>query len=300
MNMGTTWLSLRKLRHAFLISLWPDNTWRHRSGSALALVCLGASQHQTIAWANADISLVRSCGIHLRTLSRRLPKQIHSVMSLKVTILKLLLQLPGNNELNHQCQSDGHQTQIWSIFFMYSEFLLDYRVTRYDITTHLAVILTLYLPRSASWLTSVTSDVTCIYHIIMGKLVLCLNDQLHCTWDLKRAPHAWPIYKGEVWGFRLREAEQIVYIHVACVVLLTLLWRHNGRDSVSDHQPHDCLFNPLIRRRSKKTPKLRVTGLCARNSPGTGEFPAQMASNVENVSIWWRHHGTEPDVYQSQ
>ena len=23
----------------------------------------------------------------------------------------------------------------------------------------------------------------------------------------------------------------------------------------------------------------------------TGEFPAQMASNAENVSIWWRHHG---------
>ena len=26
------------------------------------------------------------------------------------------------------------------------------------------------------------------------------------------------------------------------------------------------------------------------NSPGTGEFPAQMASNAENISIWWRHH----------
>ena len=25
-------------------------------------------------------------------------------------------------------------------------------------------------------------------------------------------------------------------------------------------------------------------------TPGTGEFPAQMASNPENVSIWWRHH----------
>ena len=37
----------------------------------------------------------------------------------------------------------------------------------------------------------------------------------------------------------------------------------------------------------KKTLKLRVTGLCARNSPVTGEFPAQMA---ENVSIWLRHH----------
>ena len=23
---------------------------------------------------------------------------------------------------------------------------------------------------------------------------------------------------------------------------------------------------------------------------GAGEFPAQMASNAENVSIWWRHH----------
>ena len=25
--------------------------------------------------------------------------------------------------------------------------------------------------------------------------------------------------------------------------------------------------------------------------PVTGEFPAQMASNAENASIWWRHHG---------
>ena len=70
-----------------------------------------------------------------------------------------------------------------------------------------------------------------------------------------------------------------------------LQWRHSGRDSVSNHQPHDCLLNHLLRRRSKKTSKLRVTGLCERNSPGTGEFPAQMASNTENVSIWWRNHG---------
>ena len=66
---------------------------------------------------------------------------------------------------------------------------------------------------------------------------------------------------------------------------------HNGHDSVSNHQPHACLINRLFRRRSKKTPKPRVTGLCAGNSPGNGEFPAQMASNAENVSIWWRHHG---------
>ena len=64
-----------------------------------------------------------------------------------------------------------------------------------------------------------------------------------------------------------------------------LQWRHNGRDSVSNHQPHDCSLNRLFRRRSKKTSKLRVTGLCAGNSPVTGEFPAQMASNAENGSI---------------
>ena len=71
---------------------------------------------------------------------------------------------------------------------------------------------------------------------------------------------------------------------------VSLRWRHNVRDSVSNHQPHDCLLDRVFRRRLKKTSKLRVTGLCAGNSPGTGEFPAQMASYAENVSIWWRHH----------
>ena len=69
-----------------------------------------------------------------------------------------------------------------------------------------------------------------------------------------------------------------------------LRWRYNGRDSVSNHQPHDCFLNRLFRHRSEKTLKLCVTGLCVGNSPEAGEFPAQMASNAENVSIWWRHH----------
>ena len=71
----------------------------------------------------------------------------------------------------------------------------------------------------------------------------------------------------------------------------SLQWRHNGRDGVSNHQPHYCLLNRLFRHRSKKIWKLRVTGLCAGNSPVTGELPAQKASNAENASIWWRHHG---------
>ena len=68
----------------------------------------------------------------------------------------------------------------------------------------------------------------------------------------------------------------------------SLQWRHNERDSVSNRQLHDRLLNRLFRHRLKKTSKLRVTGLYAGNSPG--EFPAQRASNAENVSIWWHHH----------
>ena len=70
----------------------------------------------------------------------------------------------------------------------------------------------------------------------------------------------------------------------------TLLWRHSDRDGVSNHQCLDCLLNRLFRRRSKKISKPRVTGLCEGNLPVIGELPTQRVSNVENVSIWWRHH----------
>ena len=54
---------------------------------------------------------------------------------------------------------------------------------------------------------------------------------------------------------------------------LALRWRHNESDVVSNHRPHDCLLNRLFRHRSKKTSKLRVTGLCEGNSPMTSQFP---------------------------
>ena len=85
----------------------------------------------------------------------------------------------------------------------------------------------------------------------------------------------------------------------ACVLLmragimpgLSLQWRHNGHENVSNYRRLDCLLSRLFRRKSKKTSKLCVTGLCEGNSPVIGEFPAQRANNAENVSIWWRHHG---------
>ena len=62
----------------------------------------------------------------------------------------------------------------------------------------------------------------------------------------------------------------------------TLQWRHNGLDSVSNHQHHDCLLKRLSRRRSKKTSKLCVTGLCVGirrrpvNSPHKGPVMRKM------------------------
>ena len=62
----------------------------------------------------------------------------------------------------------------------------------------------------------------------------------------------------------------LYYCFYRCFCQSTALqWRHYGRDSGSNHQPHLCLLNRLFGRRS---------------------FPAQMASNTEKVSIWWRHH----------
>ena len=75
---------------------------------------------------------------------------------------------------------------------------------------------------------------------------------------------------------------------VSDIPLKLLQWSHNV--TASQITSLTIVYSVVYSGKSKKTPKLRVTGLCAGNSPGTGEFPAQMASYVENVSIWWRHH----------
>ena len=65
---------------------------------------------------------------------------------------------------------------------------------------------------------------------------------------------------------------------------------HNEHDRVSNHQRLDWLLSLLCSRRSRKTSKLRVTGLCEGNPPVTGGFPYQRASDAGSGSIWWRYH----------
>ena len=45
------------------------------------------------------------------------------------------------------------------------------------------------------------------------------------------------------------------------VLAFSLHWRHNERDSVSNHQPHDCLLSCLFRRK-ENTKALRHWPLC--------------------------------------
>ena len=72
----------------------------------------------------------------------------------------------------------------------------------------------------------------------------------------------------------------------------TLQWRHNEHNGV-------LFAQPFIQARPKKTSTLHVIGLCEGNSPVNGEFPAQRASNAENVSIWWRHRGVRSTCTKS-
>ena len=98
-------------------------------------------------------------------------------------------------------------------------------------------------------------------------------------------------------SIKCRDAMATMSLTGSWPYVMPLRWRHNEHDGVLNHQPYHCLLNRLFRRRSKKTSKLRVIGLCAGNSTMTGEFPAQMASNAENVSILWSHYvGLAMDV----
>ena len=100
-----------------------------------------------------------------------------------------------------------------------------------------------------------------------------------------RFKHWFLINRYELKGDYVSKKDITIWCQLSFAKYQALHWRHNELDGVSNHRRLCCLLNRLLRRISKKTSKLRVTGLV------TGEFPPQRASNAENASIWWRHHG---------
>ena len=83
----------------------------------------------------------------------------------------------------------------------------------------------------------------------MARLIMKLLGLRSCT---RKCPFAVFQYLWKNTIMRLSEA--IIRLEQICLILhavaplieirsVTLIWRHNGRDGVSNHQPHDCLLN---------------------------------------------------------
>ena len=70
----------------------------------------------------------------------------------------------------------------------------------------------------------------------------------------------------------------------------SLQWRHNKRDGVSSHRRLDCIPNRLFGCRSKKHKNSASVALVR----GIHRWPVYSRHkgqyNVENITIWWRHH----------
>ena len=74
-------------------------------------------------------------------------------------------------------------------------------------------------------------------------------------------------------AFTFHTCCQIIHDFTTLYTRTALQWRHNDHDGVSNHQSLRCLLNRVFKRRWKKTSNLRVTGLCAGNSPGPVNSP---------------------------
>ena len=90
-----------------------------------------------------------------------------------------------------------------------------------------------------------------------------LHSNLHVTKSLRAFPLDGVVYglrHGEHCVDRARQKGSSPRLHY--LEKITLQWRHNENHGVSNHRRLRCLLNCWFRHRSKKTPKLRVTGLC--------------------------------------
>ena len=85
------------------------------------------------------------------------------------------------------------------------------------------------------------------------------------------------VLAGQYMMFKQKKMNNVHFLGAQTMSMnhATLQWRHNERDGISNHRRLDCLLNRLFRSRSKKTPKVCITGLYRRpvnsphQSPGT-------------------------------
>ena len=145
-------------------------------------------------------------------------------------ILHISLQWPGksiNQRLNPQ--NTSHSSPLRASYGMY-----------------FVVSISVWWIRKGMYLVRIWEKID---RVIMAPYCFYLLSQKCVCW--------WPS-TVMCWGICRHSDKQI------CV---PLHWRHNGLNSISNHQPHHCLLNRLFRHRSKKISKLRISGFCAGNSP---------------------------------
>ena len=107
---------------------------------------------------------------------------------------------------------------------------------------------------------------------ITGCTGSCQNDNIQCS---------------QWWKFRQND-------HICVSVYILLLYYYNDvilgmivSQITSLTIVYSAVYSDADQRKHQSSASLAI---CAGNSPGTGEFPAQMARNAEIVSFWWRHH----------
>ena len=114
------------------------------------------------------------------------------------------------------------------------------------------------------WLTELTSSYAHTRQIIPDDIlcVQCLQIMRHWDHNVPNNLDTWCTAEYQLPGIYVKQRHKVMVKPPQ-----TLYWRHYDHDGVSNHQPHGCLLKYLFRCRSKKTSKLRVTGLCVGNSP---------------------------------
>ena len=100
----------------------------------------------------------------------------------------------------------------------------------------------------------------------------------------------WVVYTWAWWGLCLLSRVPARTAREHGLINVTLQWRYKKHDGVSNNKPHDCLPNRSFRYSWKEISKLRGTDLCEGNSPVTGEYPAQRASDAQTASLLCTHH----------
>ena len=130
-------------------------------------------------------------------------------------------------------------------------------------------------------------DVICIHFISYNTTPCVLGLEWFLNWWITTCT-----YKVHVHGLTLSDVMDSFNIHYNDVIMGAMASQITSLTIV-----HSTVYSGADQRKHQSSASLAN---CAGNSTVTGEFPAQMASNAENVSIWWRHHGWHDATVQTK